>query len=162
MFLFDATNRASFDDFRSAVHDSDGLLIQQANGETLWRPLANPSVLQVSSFGQLRPVGFGLLQRHQAFEQFQDAEARYDKRPSLWIEPQGVWGEGEVVLVEIPSSRETNDNIVAYWQPTRGPQRRQKSLLCLPDELGRGAIQRATAGSHPGNRRWHASIRSRR
>ena len=61
-----------------------------------------------------------MLQRHQTFEQFQDAEARYDKRPSLWIEPQGDWGEGEVVLVEIPSSTETNDNIVAYWQPTGG------------------------------------------
>lgn len=120
MFLFDATNRASFDDFRSAVHDSDGLLIQQANGETLWRPLANPAQLQVSSFGRVRPLGFGLLQRHQAFEQFQDAEARYDKRPSLWIEPRGDWGEGEVLLVEIPSGQETNDNVVAYWQPDQG------------------------------------------
>ena len=120
MFLYDATNRGSFDDFRRAVHDSDGLLVQQANGETLWRPLANPTELQVSSFGKLRPLGFGLLQRHQAFEQFQDAEARYDKRPSLWIEPQGDWGEGEVVLVEIPSGKETNDNIVAYWQPSLG------------------------------------------
>lgn len=120
MFLFDATNESAFDDFRRAVHDSEGLLIQQANGETLWRPLANPAKFQVSSFGKVRPLGFGLLQRHQAFEQFQDAEARYDKRPSLWIEPQGDWGEGEVVLVEIPSSTETNDNIVAYWQPTGG------------------------------------------
>lgn len=120
MFLFDATNRGAFDDFRSAVHDSDGLLINQANGETLWRPLANPSKFQVSSFGKVRPLGFGLLQRHQTFEQFQDAEARYDKRPSLWIEPQGDWGEGEVILVEIPSSSETIDNIVAFWQPARG------------------------------------------
>ena len=120
MFLFDATNRSAFDDFRHAVHDSEGLLIQQANGETLWRPLANPAKFQISSFGRVRPSGFGLLQRHQTFEQFQDAEARYDKRPSLWIEPQGDWGEGEVVLVEIPSSTEANDNIVAYWQPTRG------------------------------------------
>ena len=120
MFLFDATNKSAFDDFRRAVHDSEGLLIQQANGETLWRPLANPAKFQVSSFGKVRPLGFGLLQRHQTFEQFQDAEARYDKRPSLWIEPQGDWGEGEVVLVEIPSSTETNDNIVAYWQPTGG------------------------------------------
>ncbi|HBW82578.1 MAG TPA: glucan biosynthesis protein D, partial [Gammaproteobacteria bacterium] len=40
--------------------------------------------------------------------------------PSLWIEPQGDWGEGEVILVEIPSSSETIDNIVAFWQPARG------------------------------------------
>ena len=120
MFIFDATNQITFDDFRSAVHDSDGLKIQQANGETIWRPLANPSQLQVSSFGKTKPTGFGLLQRHREFSQYQDAEARYDKRASLWIEPQEDWGEGEVVLVEIPSQEEINDNIVAFWQPTGG------------------------------------------
>jgi glucans biosynthesis protein len=120
MFIFDATNQITFDDFRSAVHDSDGLKIQQANGETIWRPLANPSQLQVSSFGKTKPTGFGLLQRHREFAQYQDAEARYDKRASLWIEPQEDWGEGEVVLVEIPSQEEINDNIVAFWQPTDG------------------------------------------
>ena len=120
MFMFDASNRNVFDDFRSAVHDSDGLKIQQANGETIWRPLANPRQLQVSSFGKTKPTGFGLLQRHQEFSQYQDAEARYEKRTSLWIEPKEEWGEGEVVLVEIPSQQEINDNIVAFWQPTEG------------------------------------------
>ena len=41
MFLFDASNRARFDDYRSAVHDSDGLQIVNGRGERLWRPLAN-------------------------------------------------------------------------------------------------------------------------
>jgi glucans biosynthesis protein len=35
----------------------------------------------------------------------------------LWVEPSGEWGPGHVELVEIPSPREINDNIVAYWQP---------------------------------------------
>jgi glucans biosynthesis protein len=35
----------------------------------------------------------------------------------LWVEPSGDWGQGHVELVEIPSEREMNDNIVAYWQP---------------------------------------------
>ena len=48
---------------------------------------------------------------------FQDAEALYNRRPSLWIEPKGKWGRGHVELVEIPSDREIHDNIVAYWQP---------------------------------------------
>ncbi len=120
MFLFDATNRSAFDDFRNAVHDSDGLQILQANGEQVWRPLINPEQVQVSSFGDTStaPTGFGLLQRRQAFAQFNDNEARYDKRPSLWIEPQGDWGDGRVELVEIPTNVEYHDNIVAYWQPT--------------------------------------------
>ncbi len=120
MFQFNATNRAFFDDYRNAVHDSDGLQIMQANGENIWRPLANPAQVQVSSFGtnSEAPEGFGLLQRRQGFERFNDAEARYDKRPSLWIEPVGEWGEGRVELLEIPTLDEFHDNIVAYWQPS--------------------------------------------
>jgi glucans biosynthesis protein len=117
MFLFDGSNRARFDDYRSAVHDSDGLMIANGRGERLWRPLANPRELQVSAFLDDSPKGFGLLQRKRAFADYQDAEAQYDRRPSLWVEPAAEWGPGHVELVEIPSPREANDNIVAYWQP---------------------------------------------
>ena len=122
MFMFDATNRGLFDDFRNAVHDSDGLKILQADGEQVWRPLANPFRLQVSAFGadQPAPQGFGLLQRRSEFSRFNDYQARYDKRPSLWIEPLNDWGEGHVELVEIPTGVEYHDNIVAYWQPEGG------------------------------------------
>jgi glucans biosynthesis protein len=121
MFFFDATNRAVFDDFRSAVHDSDGLQILQANGEQIWRPLANPAQVQVSSFqASEMPTGFGLLQRRQGFVNFNDNEARYDKRPSLWIEPLDNWGDGHIELLEIPTDVEYQDNIVAYWQPADG------------------------------------------
>lgn len=117
MFLFDASNRARFDDYRSAVHDSDGLEIVSGSGERIWRPLANPAALQISAFIDDSPKGFGLLQRKRSFEDFEDAEALYNKRPSLWVEPKGQWGRGHVELVEIPSDREIHDNIVAYWQP---------------------------------------------
>jgi glucans biosynthesis protein len=120
MFLFDTTNRHRFDDYRNAVHDSDGLLILQTNGEQVWRPLINPRQVQVSLFGSAMPAGFGLLQRHQDFVHFNDDEARYDKRTSLWIEPLDDWGQGHVELVEIPTDEEINDNIVAYWQPAEG------------------------------------------
>jgi glucans biosynthesis protein len=39
MFLFNASNRSRFDDFRERVHDSDGLFIDARNGEAIWRPL---------------------------------------------------------------------------------------------------------------------------
>jgi len=139
MFLFDATNRDRFDDFRSAVHDSDGLQILQGNGETVWRPLSNPLALQVSSFAAGTPAGFGLQQRHQEFIHFNDDEARYDKRPSLWIEPLDDWGEGRVVLVEIPSAEETNDNIVAYWQPENGMEAGQAHRYHYRMHWGKGA-----------------------
>jgi glucans biosynthesis protein len=33
------------------------------------------------------------------------------------VEPIGNWDEGQVNLVEIPTTDETNDNIVAFWTP---------------------------------------------
>jgi periplasmic glucans biosynthesis protein len=57
------------------------------------------------------------VQRERNFLDYQDLEAVYEKRPSLWMEPIGDWGEGAVVLVEIPSDREVNDNIVGFWRP---------------------------------------------
>ncbi|MEJ0097657.1 MAG: glucan biosynthesis protein [Bauldia sp.] len=99
------------------MHDSDGLLIVNGQGERIWRPLANPKNLQFSAFVDSGPRGFGLMQRNRNFDDYQDYNAGYDKRPSLWIEPVGDWGKGAVVLVEIPNVSEVNDNIVAYWQP---------------------------------------------
>ncbi|MCE0506705.1 glucan biosynthesis protein G [Roseivivax sp. GX 12232] len=117
MFQFDETNRHRFSDFRSAVHDSDGLLILNGGGETIWRPLANPAQLQISGFQDNNPRGFGLMQRARGFEDFGDLEAHYHRRPSLWIVPGEEWGPGEVTLVEIPTDDEIYDNIVAYWRP---------------------------------------------
>ena len=117
MFLFDASNRARFDDYRGAVHDSDGLQMLTGSGERLWRPLANSRGLGTSGFVDDNPKGFGLVQRKRQFADYQDAESQYERRPSLWVEPSGDWGPGHVELVEIPSTREMNDNIVAYWQP---------------------------------------------
>ncbi|MEO1678747.1 MAG: glucan biosynthesis protein G [Pseudomonadota bacterium] len=120
MFQFDATNRDRHSDFRPAVHDSDGLLMDNGYGETIWRPLANPERLEVSAFMDENPRGFGLMQRSRDFSDFADLEALYHRRPGLWIAPEGDWGKGSVTLIEIPTEREIYDNIVAYWRPSGG------------------------------------------
>ena len=117
MFLFDETNRGRLDDYRPEVHDSDGLAVLKKSGEQIWRPLANPAKLQISTFTTQVPNGFGLMQRTRDHADFQDLDAHYERRPSLWVEPRGEWGAGAVELVEIPSGREYNDNIVAFWRP---------------------------------------------
>lgn len=117
MFLFNGIDRSRFDDFRGRVHDSDGLLMMNGAGETLWRPLNNPGKVEVSEFVDNGPLGFGLMQRARALGDFNDLQARYDRRPSLWVEPLGDWGPGTVVLIEIPTEKEVNDNIVTYWKP---------------------------------------------
>ena len=128
MFFFDANNHAGYDDYRAAVHDSDGLLLATGRDEQLWRPVTNPRELQFSSFVDDNPRGFGLMQRKRSFFDYHDLEARYERRPSLWVEPIGNWGPGAVDLVEIPSGREVNDNIVAFWRP-RDPLRARGEYL---------------------------------
>ena len=105
------------DDWRPAVHDSDGLSVLTGRNERLWRPLANPAAVATSAFGDTNPRGFGLLQRKRAFQDFQDLQVVYSARPSAWVEPIGDWGQGAVMLVEIPTATEFNDNIVAFWRP---------------------------------------------
>ena len=119
MFAFGPNDRLGIDDFRAAVHDSDGLALWTGRGEWLWRPLINPETLQISEFVDDSPRGFGLLQRRRAFADYQDLEAQYDRRPSLWVEPIGHWGSGTVQLVEIPSKTEYHDNVVAFWRPSQ-------------------------------------------
>lgn len=120
MFLYDGINRSDFVDYREAVHDSEGLSIWSGTGGFLWRPLDNPDRLRISAFQETGPRGFGLVQRKRSFGDFQDAEARYELRPSAWVEPVGDWGRGAVMLFEIPTPKETNDNIVAFWKPQDG------------------------------------------
>jgi glucans biosynthesis protein len=91
--------------------------MQTSSGEWTWRPLTNHRGLHVSSLGDINPRGFGLLQRDRDFNNYLDTEAKYEKRPSLWVKPENAWGKGRVELVEIPSDSEANDNIVAYWVP---------------------------------------------
>ena len=121
MFFYGEEKPRPQGQWRPEVHDSDGLLMQSANREWLWRPLGNPEKLRISYFEFNNPRGFGLLQRDRSFEDYEDLETRYELRPNAWIIPNGNWGRGFVKLVEIPSQQETNDNVVAYWMPRSSP-----------------------------------------
>lgn len=122
MFLFGSNQPSLATNFRSELHDSNGLSIYAGNGEWIWRPLNNPKHLAISSFSMENPQGFGLLQRGRQFSRYEDLDDRYDLRPSAWVTPKGEWGKGRVVLVEIPTNDETNDNIVAFWTPDQLPE----------------------------------------
>ena len=117
MYWYGENSRGTSIDWRPEVHDSDGLSMWTGHGERIWRPLDDPRALQTNSFADKNPKGFGLMQRDRNFENYQDDGAFYNKRPGIWVEPRGDWGEGAVQLVEIPTDDETHDNIVAYWQP---------------------------------------------
>jgi periplasmic glucans biosynthesis protein len=122
MFLTGENDVRVRDGFRSELHDSDGLLMQTGQGEWIWRPLGNPASTRMSSFIDANAKGFGLMQRDRTFESYQDLELAYESRPSYFVEPQGDWGAGRVELIELATSDETNDNIVASWTPTTPPE----------------------------------------
>jgi len=120
MFWYDEGNIQARTDWRPEIHDSDGLLVHTSGGETLWRPLGNPPRATINSFADPRGASaYGLLQRDRSFDHYQDDGVFYEKRPSLWVEPKGDWGPGAVMLYEIPTRRETDDNIVAFWTPAK-------------------------------------------
>lgn len=149
-------------DWRSAVHDSDGLAVLTGRDERLWRPLANPDAVQLSAFLDANPRSFGLMQRSRAFDDFGDLEVLYGRRPSLWVEPIGDWGVGAVDLVEIPTNSEFNDNIVAFWRGREALRaggeygftyRMHWGADAPPDPLlARVAEVRTGAGTKPGTR----------
>lgn len=160
MFLFDPSNRITQDDWRPAVHDSDGLQMLTGQGEALWRQLANPRTLQVSSFQDASPRGWGLMQRARELRYFEDLEAHYEKRPSLWVELIGDWGEGSVNLVELPTKLESNDNIVAFWRPKNPLRAKSENGFTyrlhwcaqppIPSELARFGLTRTGAAMPEG------------
>jgi periplasmic glucans biosynthesis protein len=164
MFWYGENTTRPVDDFRPEVHDSDGLAVHNGNHEWLWRPLDNHRRLQISSFVDPGPRGFGLFQRDREFANYQDLTAMFHARPSYWVEPVGEWGRGVVQLVEIPTESEFNDNIIAYWlsatpivagQPIDVAYRLSAHLE-TPDKppLGRTEATRMGPGAAAGSRRF--------
>jgi glucans biosynthesis protein len=150
MFYFGENRTRWFEDFRPEVHDSDGLLLHFDGGEWLWRPLDNPTRINASGFRTRNPRGFGLVQRDRDFTHHEDLETRSELRPSAWVAPRGDWGEGRVQLVEIPTTTELVDNIVAFWVPAALPKVGQPfayayTLSWYGDDPGRPPGARAVA-----------------
>jgi glucans biosynthesis protein len=162
MFWYGETVKPTAIDWRPEVHDSDGLAIWNGAGERIWRPLNNPAQTRASAFSDTRPRGFGLLQRDRNFDHYQDG-VLYEKRPSLWVEPQGDWGEGSVQLIEIPTDDEIHDNILACWVP-KAPAKAGASFALkyrlhwtdqepFPSPLARCVATRMGRGGEPGTQR---------
>ena len=121
MFWFGKNSERKFDDYRQEVHDADGLLVHMGNGEVLWRPLDNPAILRHQVFHAPDIRGFGLLQRERRFADYQDMFNLFQQEPSVWVEPHGNWGDGDLHLVELSADYEGLDNIVAFWDPKDKP-----------------------------------------
>lgn len=139
MFMVGENDRRTGHDWRPEIHDSDGLAMHTGQGEWIWRPIANPAQMRFNAYMDTNPRGFGLVQRDQNFDHYQDDGVFYDKRPSVWVTPRGDWGAGSVQLVEIPTVDETFDNIVAFWNPAKKIKTGQELLYSYTLAFGANA-----------------------
>jgi len=121
MFWYGENTARPAGQMRQEVHDSDGLLVDDAAGEHLWQPLHNPTAPEMAITPVHHLTRFGLLQRDRRITSYEDLEAHYEQRPSAWVEPIGDWGEGSVRLVQLSTGTEYGDNIVAFWVPATRP-----------------------------------------
>jgi glucans biosynthesis protein len=162
MYWYSEAQKPRAVDWRPEIHDSDGLALWTGAGERIWRPLNNPSRTIASSFSDENPRGFALMQRDRAFDRYLDG-VFYERRPSLWVEPQGRWGRGSVQLIEIPTDDEIHDNIVAAWVPEAPVQAGQALLFSyrlhwqgaepFPGPLATVVATRLGNGGQPGTQR---------
>lgn len=168
MYWYSERSKPTAIDWRPEVHDSDGLALWTGSGERIWRPLINPRFTTASAFGDRNPRGFGLSQRDRNFDHYLDG-VNYDKRPTLWVEPLGDWGEGSVQLIEIPTDDEIHDNIVACWVPKEPVRRGSGFKLAyrlhwnadepFPTPLARCVATRTGRGGQPGQPRPEGLIK---
>lgn len=119
MFFHGENSTSKYGDYRPEVHDSDGLLIQTGKAWR-WQPLWEVPYFNLQSIPLSSPSGFGLMQRDRNFDHYQDLEANYHLRPSVWVEPLDDWGKGKVKLLRLHTESDTVDNVVAYWQSDKG------------------------------------------
>ncbi len=117
MYWFSSYDKSYQLEWRNGAYDSNGLALWTGSGERIWRPLVNPPSPSTSAFLDENPKGFGLMQRERDPNQFLDRWLNYERRPSLWIEPQGNWGKGAFHLVEMPTDHEDFDNMGCFWVP---------------------------------------------
>lgn len=162
MFWYGKNNHFVGPDWRPEIHDSDGLEMQLSSGERIWRPLNNPPRVMANSFRADGLRGFGLAQRERSFEEYQDDGVFYEKRATCWITPEGDWGPGSVMLVELSTNDEIHDNIVAFWNPAApaAPGSRHDLRYRLdwvedspPQSVARFIATRIGAGGVPGQPR---------
>ena len=122
MFWFGANSERKFDDYRPEVHDSDGLLDAHgkrrnalASAQQRSRhapPAVSPPIISAAS-ACCNATG--------TFADYQDLFNFYHQTPSVWVEPRGHWGDGDMHLLELSTQYEGLDNIVAFWDPKAKP-----------------------------------------
>jgi glucans biosynthesis protein len=93
-----------------------------ANGEQHWRPLDHHERdFRHCVFTLDHPKSYALCQRDRSFTSYEDQEALYHNRPTVIVEPAAGMEQGKLHLIEMPTTDETNDNVILVWEPSTHP-----------------------------------------
>ncbi len=117
MFYFSTSHGNPEKKDHQQAHSSDGFLYTDKQQKWHWRPLSNPERLNITLVTDADPQGFGLIQRNTHAASYPHTEAHFERRSSLWVEPQGAWGPGKLELIEIPTRSDKHNNIALFWVP---------------------------------------------
>lgn len=117
MYFYGQTGQRPAGQWRPAAYESDGLLMHTGEGNWVFRSLQNPDRLRLIKLAADGIRGFGFMQRQTRFCVFEDAIARFERRPSLWVTTEAGFGKGKIILVEIPTNSDLHENQIAFFQP---------------------------------------------
>ena len=97
--------------------------------------MSNPRSVSVRLFSNV--LSYSLVQRDRNLNDYLDREAEYHLRPNVTVIPKSDFGPGFLRLLELPSSDEYSDNIVAGWQPENSSGAGSEFGICLSAEMAR-------------------------
>lgn len=133
MFSCGTNERRMCDTIHPQIHDSDRLSMWRGNGEWICRPLNNPQKLQFNAYTDNNPKGFGLLQLIVISPIIRTLWAGITNAQVCGWNRVTSGVKGTIGLMEIPTTGETLDNIVCFWQPEKAVKRvmsLHSSIVC--------------------------------
>lgn len=121
MYWFSETVKNTALDWHPEIHDSDGVALAGGTPDYLWCALCNPAHTQRLTFPGAGQQGFGVCQRDRDFNHYL-SHAFYERRPTVWLQPQGKWPAGAVQLVADPIDQPRGRNVSVHWLLDKPPQ----------------------------------------
>ena len=118
MFYFDASDRAGIDDYRRAVHDSDGLHDADRPRRGALAPARQPAQAADQRLHGQQPARLRADPAQAQAERVRGPRsALRDAARACGSSRSATGATASSQLIEIPTKDETHDNIVAFWRP---------------------------------------------
>ena len=132
MYWYSESNYGKRTDWRPRRSTTATALHSDRRRRTHLAPALGSAIRSDQFFSRQPPEGFRPPATGPQFRRLQDDGAFYNRRPSLWVEPLGKWGDGAVQLVEIPTEDEVQGQHRGVLATEGGRQKRRCAHVRLP------------------------------